>query len=63
MADSERDNHKVSARIAFAAIAVFVIGIVVGSLFSSFVTFGVFTAVAVLILASILLLINEDNWY
>jgi hypothetical protein len=53
----DRDEMRKIARIAFAAIVVFVVGIVAGVVFNSWAVFGGMVAVAVLVGASVLLLV------
>lgn len=61
MTDKERDRTQLFGRIAFAAVVVFVVGIVLGASLNSVPTFGVFTALAVLTFASTLLLLREGD--
>lgn len=57
----EPDRTQLFGRIAFAAVVLLVVGVVVGVAFDSVPTFGVFTALAVITFASTLLLLREGD--
>ncbi len=58
----EPDRTKTFGRITFAAVVVFVLGILAGAIFDSPGIFWIFFGLAILVFASNLLLMREGYW-